>query len=202
MFKLNIPTARLILYVMILSFLPLTLTSFFFLKQRKAWNLIANKTQEVCHLSSTKIRKQSLNTLVRKHFAKSDPLYLEHRLQSLFFLNKERKALEKLIQSPNYTGNDTVEKRLFFLTEGANHILLDEHYRQTADGLTETIETSLHPVEIDNEDLKNILDFIEQDHPLKPQLIIRDFQLTKKAKSSGLEVFDLTFSLIKREFDQ
>ena len=51
------------------------------------------------------------------------------------------------------------------------------------------------------DDLKDILDIIEGNHTQKPQLIVRDFQLTRKTKTSGNEVYDLSMALIKREFE-
>jgi len=197
----QLPLKRALVYGVLLCCLPLFFISCFFLKERKKWGLLSHQLQYTSHLSLSKAKKQSINNLVRKQFAKFDPLYIEHQLQSQIFLTKEIKSLENLMQSPHYTGLEALEKRLAFLKEGGNRMIFDVQKEHKATGIAENIEVMRHPVEVDAEDLRKLLGIIEEDHPLKPQLVIRDFQITKKEKPSGQEVFELSLSMIQREYE-
>ncbi len=86
------------------------------------------------------------------------------------------------------------------MTGPANRIQFTEGASQNGEGFVETIEIMSHPVEIDDQDLKEILNRIEGIRPGKPQLIISDFKLVRKALSGGNEVFETHLKLLKREY--
>jgi hypothetical protein len=73
--------------------------------------------------------------------------------------------------------------------------------------MKETLEKQKMPIELDEEDLKNLLALIEET-PFhlalpkmnRPQLIISDFSLTKKNAPLQNEVFELRMDILKREF--
>lgn len=189
---------RLLLYCMLLGLLPLLAISSYFIKEHRAWKSLTLQIDALSHLCTTQARKQNLNALVCKKFSHSDPRYLSH---FPLFLQKERRALEKLSQDSHSTGNCDIENRLAFLTQEGNTLVWKEMNRLSGEGMVETAEVAEHPIEIDLDDLRALLERIERDHPSKPQLLIRNFELTKKTKSSGLEVFELNLSLIKREYE-
>lgn len=198
--SLSIPFSRLVIYLMVLGLLPLVFVGYHFFSQKQQWNLVNQQIFSVREIAEGKIRKQHLNTLVREKFSDFDQFYLNHHLETLSFLRHEKESLEKVIQNPAFTGNEAIEKRHLFLTGPANRIQFTEGASQNGEGFVETIEIMSHPVEIDDQDLKEILNRIEGIRPGKPQLIISDFKLVRKALSGGNEVFETHLKLLKREY--
>lgn len=192
---------RAIFYLLIGTFVLFAGIGGYFLKEKRAWAYVEEELLQTSYLSTLKMQKQSLNNLVRKQYCQADPMYLEHQFQGFRPLARERYALEKLTKTHNYTGAESIEKRLTFLNQGNNHLAFIEKNPGRGENLCETWEVMSHPIEVDVDDLKDILDIIEGAHTQKPQLIVRDFQLTRKTKTSGNEVYDLSMALIKREFE-
>lgn len=198
--KLNLPLKRLLVYLVILGFLPIALALFNYTSKKREWEAVSQQIAQVQRFSETKVRKQFLNTTVRNAFMEADQFYLENHLEPLNFLKKEKETLENLLRSPAFTGNESAEKRFAFLLSKANRLQWVQGSTQAAEGIQEASCLLSHPVEIDAQDLKEILSRIEGNRKGKPQLIITDFKLNKKAHLSGNEVFELNMKLLKREF--
>jgi hypothetical protein len=198
----SIPLSRLVLYIVLAGFLPLFFIAYSYTKQKGEWDSINDRIMAVHSLSEQKARKQSVNNAVRKKYADADCFYLDNQLESLNFLKKEREALENLIQNPSFTGNEAAEKRYAFLLGDSNRLQFTEGSVQSGDGLQETTEILSHSVEVDTSDLKEILARLEGNRCGKPQLLITDFKLNKKAHLNGNQVFELNLKLLKREFVQ
>jgi hypothetical protein len=147
------------------------------------------------HADQIKKRQHSFTATLLQ----ADSQYIDKHLETLTFLESEVKKLE--------TQNDELAtKRLAFLKEGANRLILVEEKRRTKDKLCETQERLQHPVEIHEEDLKKLLCLIEGvtiwpygPKEGKPQLLFQDFRLTRKQQSPSGAVFSLNFNMIKRE---
>ncbi|MCH9628120.1 MAG: hypothetical protein S4CHLAM2_17730 [Chlamydiales bacterium] len=198
----SIPFSRLVIYLVVLGLLPLFFVGYTYTKQKNEWDFVARRIMSVRSLSEQKARKQSLNTIVRNKFSNTDPFYLDNQVASLSFLKKEREALDNLIQNPSFTGNEAAEKRHAFLSGEANQVQFTEGAVQSGEGVQERMVSLAHPVEVDTHDLKEILTRIEGNRPGKPQLLVSDFKLNKKAHPNGNEVYELSLKLLKREFKQ
>ncbi len=198
----SIPFSRLLIYIALLGLMPLFVVGWHYTKEKAKWKTITERIMTIHSLSEKKARRQSLNTAVRTIHAKADSFYLDNQVESLKLLKKEREALENLIHNPSFTGNEATEKRYTFLNGEANRLKFTDGAILSGDGLQETIETQAHPVEVDTHDLKEILARVEGNRPGKPQLLITDFKLHKKAHSNGNQVFELNLKLLKREFTQ
>lgn len=196
----QIPITRLIFYLVIIGFLPAIFISFDFYLTKKEWDGVQEKIRSVHRLSEAKAKKQYLNTIVRKAYTEIDHFYLENQLEPLTFLKKEKERLEQLFQSPSFTGNESAEKRYVFISSNANRLAFMQGNPNSSEGIQEVNCMLSHPVEIDTNDLKEILNRIEGYRKGKPQLIISDFKINKKAHLSGNEVFELNLKLKKREF--
>ncbi|MCC5832183.1 MAG: hypothetical protein JJU12_03980 [Chlamydiales bacterium] len=201
-FAHSIPFSRLVLYIVLTGILPLFFTGYLYTREKNEWNAVADRIIEVHNLSEQKARKQSLNKAVRKKYRDADYLYLDNEIEPLLFLKKEREALENLIQTPSFTGNEGAERRYAFLLGEANRLRFTEGSVHSWEGVQETAEIQAHPVEVDTSDLKEILARIEGNRPGKPLLLITDFKLNKKAHPNGNQVFELNLKLLKREFVQ
>lgn len=196
----SIPLSRLLVYLMILFLLPTFSVGYRFVKKNREWDAVQMRILSLHTLSASKERKQYLNNLVRQNFSGIDQFFIENQLESLQLLKREREALEKLFQSPTFTGNEAAEKRFAAITSKSNRLEWTQGNLQSADGIQEGHFMLSHPVEIDTQDLKEILTRIEGTRKGKPQLIVTDFKLLKKAKQNGNEVYELNMKLLKREF--
>lgn len=198
----KIPTSRLAFYSVILMLLPLFFAGYAYFTKNKEWETVSDRMLAIHQFSEKKARQQSLNIAVRKKFNQIDSFFLDHHVEPLNLLKKEQEALENLIQTPSYTGNEVAEKRYAFLCGEGNHIQFTQGSVQSAEGIQETTEILAHPVEVSVEDLKELLTRIEGNRPNKPLLLITDLKLNKKTHASGNEVYNLNLTLLKREFIQ
>jgi hypothetical protein len=152
-------------------------------------------------LSQEILRKESslLNSLKNP-----DPHYLDKHIETLTFLLPEVKKLEAIsIENPQ---DEQILKRLQFLKEGGNALVFSEEQIRNNEIFREIEEKQQHPIEINEEDLKKLLCLIEGitiwpygPKEGRPQLIIKDFKLSKKETSPQEKVFVISMQLIKRE---
>jgi hypothetical protein len=197
---IKIPVNRLMSYLLLLGTVPVLLALYSYQLKKKEWESVWQQISWLRDFSTSQARKQSINQSVKAFYKGADTTYLEIQLESLLFLKKEREALERLINSPTFTGNESAENRYALLTSKANSLAWVQGRAQEGEGI-EQIELSLtHPVEVDIQDVKEILSRIEGNRKGKPQLIITDFKLQKKQQSTGSEVFELNLKILKREF--
>ncbi len=197
---ISIPLSRLVLYLTLLSLLPLMLVVYYFVSERHQIQELRDKITQVRVLAVQKEQKQAFNRLIRKQFANADPLYLDQQIEVLSLLKKEKEALDRLFQSKTFTGNEAAENRYHFLTGEGNRLQFSQASVQNAEGIQETMEILSHPVEVDGADIKEMLLRIETKRPRQPQLIVSDFKLVKKKPAQRSEVFELHLKLLKREF--
>jgi len=198
----SIPFSRLIIYLILAGCLPFFFIGYSYIKEKNAWNQVAHRILSMHTLVECNARKQSMNMAIRKKYAQTDHFYLDHQIESLRFLKKERTALERLMQNPSFTGNEVIEKRYAFLSGEANLLQFVEGTVQSGEDFQETLEKISHPVEVDTQDLKELLSRIENNQPGKPQLLVTDLNLKKKTFTSGNQVFELNLNLLKRELSQ
>jgi hypothetical protein len=133
-----------------------------------------------------------------------DPYYLDKNVETLTFLLPEIKKLEA-IQSEN-PDEEQIAKRLQMLKDGSNQLRFSEEQICSNELFRETEEMQQQIVELNEEDLKKLLCLIEGvtiwpygPKEGRPQLIIKDFRLSKKELSSHEKVFVVSIQLIKRE---
>jgi hypothetical protein len=132
-----------------------------------------------------------------------DPHYLDKNVEALTFLLPEMKKLEAIqLENPE---DEQIGKRLQFLKEG-NRLAFSEEQIRSNEIFREIEEKQQHPVEMNEEDLKKLLCLIEGitiwpygPKEGRPQLIIKDFKLSKKELSSQEKMFVVSMQMIKRE---
>jgi hypothetical protein len=112
------------------------------------------------------------------------------QLEKYLLLQTEIRRLQAmLIQNPHIQG---LKQRLDFLRSTANSLRFIEVARAHTKDLLELEMKLTHPVEMDEEDLKAILDL------LKP-CTIKELSLSKKMAASGEEVYLCDLTIILRE---
>lgn len=190
--------------LMVAAPIPFFLLLFHFLSGLQKLDALEEEMQRI-HTRSSQMqelqRKESTLLAALKHF---DPHYIEKNVESLIFLVPDVKKCETL-QSEN-TEDEQISKRLQFLKEGGNRLVFSEEQTRANEIFRETEERQQHSVEMNEEDLKKLLCLIEGTtiwpygpKEGRPQLIIKEFTLSKKEISPQNKVYIVSMQLIKRE---
>jgi len=202
----QIPLNRLLLYVVLLGLLLPALSLLYFFSQKRGLESLHNNIQMVHLLASTRERKQAVNIAVRNNFRDADHFYIDKNLETLSFLDPEIEGLQKVLSNKNFPDDENIKKRLEFLTSPANNMVFTEGVVQSTPQFQEVTESLVHPVEVNEDDLKNVLARIEgttigstAPGPNRPQLIILDFKIEKKSILEN-QIYLLNLKLLKREF--
>lgn len=208
----TIPVNRIVLYSLLLGILPLLFVVFLFFSERTQLEEIQSSLEYIQDQAFLKERKQAMNVAVRQHFREADHFYIDKQIETLTFLEPEIEMLQKISSDKGFSNDDRIKKRLEYLTSTAaagngNELVFSEGVVQSFPLFQETVETLVHPVEVNAQDLQKILARIERVEmggtkagPHPPQLFITEFKLEKKAIHDKNEVFQLNLKLVKREF--
>jgi len=202
---------RVIMYGLLIGLLPLIFVIFSYISQRSQLEDLQSSVEYIRHQAVIKEKKQALNLSVRQHFREADHFYIDKQLETLTFLEQEKELLEKISNDKSFANDERIKKRLDFLTGSGgnpgNGLVFSEGVVQKFPLFQETVETLMHPVEINTKDLQKILAKIEgvemndaSPGPNRPQLFITDFKLEKKTINEKNQVFQLNLKLVKREF--
>jgi hypothetical protein len=203
----NIPPQRLLLYIVIAGIIPILF----------AWYMSASKLNGIYSLEERilslkeqayiKEKKQASNISVRAYFRDADHFYIDKNLETLTFLEPEIESMRKLLDNPNYPDDDQLKKRIEQLTGPANSMIFTEGVVQSTPLFQEVVETLVHPVEVNVNDLQTVLCRIEGTSlgnctppPNRPQMIITEFKIDKKTVSENNQVYLMNLKLLRREF--
>lgn len=202
----NIPRNRLLIYGLLLGLLPLIFVIMNFYSQANRLDDLEVMIHSLEDKAMMREKKQAINMAVIDHYREADHFYIDKNLETLTFLDPEIENLQKLVNNKNTAFDDTIKKRLDFLTKD-NKLIFTEGVVQSSPQFQETTETLVHSVEVNMDDVLKILSRIEgvtigpfspPSNP--PQLIILDFKIERKGVSEKNEVYNLNLKLLKREF--
>ena len=203
----GIPQSRIILYLFIVGLIPIFFSLFFISGQLTETDTLKNSLEYLENQAFIREKKQALNMTVRDHFKGADHFYVDKYLESQTFLEPETESLQKLVNNRFFAGDESVRKRLEFVTGSGNALLFSESNVQAYPFFQETTATLVHPVEVNINDLKKILSLVEgnsinnfEPSPERPQMIILDFKIDKKEPTENNEVFLLNMKILKREY--
>lgn len=187
--------------MLLLCLLPSLFLSFrYFLKLQTYKNLEEQIVSLHGKSAALKFGSQNEDYFLKK-LKNADPYYIDKYLENLIFLESSIKKLQA-----GDSLDEKSRKRVKFLKEGSNHLRFSQQSRKQVKGVQETEEILQHAVEMHSEDLKKVLARIEEvqignylpgENP--PQLIIKNFELTKKTLNEKEEIYLVNLSLIKRE---
>ena len=133
----------------------------------------------------------------------SDPQYLDKYVESLSFLQPEQKKLQTLLLENRL--DHISSQRLNWISKENQLAFFEEKIRKNS-LFCEVEERQQKTIQVNEEDLKQLLCFIEQVHiwpygpkPGIPFLFITDFNLVKKSIDAQQKVFCIDMKLVKRE---
>lgn len=188
--------------LMLLPFLFVVLHFFFY---QQAINPIRNHIEflqdKVQRQESLKMKEEKL----LQQITHSRSNYLEDVLGSLVLLGSERQKWQ--LFSEQMEPSNPMKDRVSFLQSGNNRLQFVQLEKRKNSLFLETEEKQQYPVEMNEEDLKNLLCYLEgsQIHPYvpqsgAPQILIKSFELEKKNITETAEkTYQIQTQLIKRE---
>ncbi len=194
-------------FFLLLLALPPFVTTLFLMQNRSSFSDLQSRFSSAMKKAKTALERKNRKEKFLERHTRPDPYYLDIEIESLSFLEPEKKRLETWLSHPAIPNKDGLNQRLHFLQSEENRLSFIEEEMQISDLCKETIEKQRHPVEMDNDDLKNLLALIEET-PLsqtsskgaRPQLVVTDFTLKKTKTDLENEVFEIHLDLLKREF--
>jgi len=147
-------------------------------------------------------------TFFKKYGGNIDRYYIGRVLEGAQFLKRETETLRGVCEHPAFKSCNNIKQRWNFLTKGENNLVFIEESRKCKNSIEEIALKQKHPVEVDNEDVKQILSLVEGvaigeycPPPAAPQMIFRRFTLKKRKFAEG-ETFLLEMHITKREVIQ
>ncbi len=205
--KQSIPKERLMMYGLILGLIPLGFVALNFTSNLSHLSEMNERIQMIEQQNQMLERKQAMNLAVIQTYKDADHFYIDKQLETLQFLEPEIEGLQKVLGNKNVSEDETIKKRYELLTGSGNSLSFSEGVVQSSPIVQEVVESLIHPVEINVDNLQELLSKVEgvdigpySPGPNRPQLIITDFKIEKKNSVDKNEVFQLNLKLLKREY--
>ncbi len=202
----GIPLKRLLAYALMAGALPLIFTAFLLFNRFSDFQQVEQQIAFIQESILAREAKQAVNLSTRDQYAQADHFYIDKQIESIRLLEPEVETLKKIASQNNVVDNEALKRRLDFLTN-SNTIVFTEGVVQKLPYFNETLETLVHPVEVNVDNIIEILAKIEgvEIGPYapgadRPQMIIIDFKLDKRELEDKHEIFQLNLKLLKREF--
>lgn len=193
------------IFLMLLGLGPLGAAFFLYQETQSFLDLEETGSLAMGRVKSAFQRKLRKEAFLAKH-ENSDPYFLDKEIESLRFLEREKRQLKGWLSHPAISNKEKITRRMQFLEGNENRLSFAEGDIQTSKTCKETMEKQRNPIEIDAEDLNNLLAHIEETSEPNtsakkvPQLLICNFSMTQKNTLLQNEVFEITMDLLKREF--
>ena len=204
----KIPHSRQVVYLLILGLFPLLGVIYNYILKKEHLETLNSELSLACVNTALRNQKEALNRFVKTSFQSKDRYFLEKQLGSMKLLNHETHYLQKLTTFSFHPEEEQLKRRFQFITSKDNQFSFVESQEKRYLGFVETIEATIHPVEVDLKDLQKVLAQIEgapfnfkNQSANRPQLIITDFQMSKK-KNLLQETYALQLKILKREYSQ
>lgn len=196
----TIAPLRLMIYCTLFVCFLLGSLGYVFLEKKQAWKRVDEQIDRLIFLAQKTAQKEKERHKIKMHYKDTQSNYLQQQLCSYSLLEKEKKNITRVIHSPGFCGDKLLENRFTFLTSPLNAIKLQEQPLYTSSNFKEIGVTLIHPVEASLEDIDYILKKIEGEEKKKPLLVVSHFHLKRKKPVDHNEVFEVAFTILKREF--
>jgi len=145
------------------------------------------------------IRKKSCQTFLarranlgfKKAYQNAGPLFLK-KLETLSFLEKEKRALFELSKIAFLKEDKSLKQRMNFLEE--NHLSFSEENVRTQNEIKESDQKTTRSVELSDSDIHKLFNHLEELNA--PQIIITNLYLKKIPNNH----YEMNLQLLQREF--
>jgi hypothetical protein len=194
-------------FLLLLVLFPPLLSALFLFFQHTQLQELEERFAAASRKGRVALSRKTQKERFLQRYASSNPYFIDQQIETLSFLQNERRHLESLLNHPALIRKEAIQQRLSFILSDENKLAFTEENIRTSSQMAEVDEKQRHPIQVDEEDLQRLLALIEDlrigDHlPSKqsPQLLIRDFKLKKQQTALQTDVFELEMELLKREF--
>ena len=190
-------------FFLVICPLPLIWFVFSFVAQMNKLSFFEEKIERLHHRDELVQSTQQSEQIFLEKIKRADRFYMNKHIETLPLLEQEVKKLQMLA---SHGDNESAKHRLHALTKGSNQLQFQQVMMKKSDVIQETEIAQKHPVEMNELDLKRVLSLIEgkaidyfTPEDRSPQLVIKDFQLSKKNTSGADHIYSVQMQLIKRE---
>src|SRR5258708_26897079 len=122
----NIPKTRLLLYLLLIGLVPIVIASINFIGKQQQVSSMRQMVREMHEMAFIRDKKQAANMAVRAHFREVDHFYIDKYLETLNFLEPEVEGINKLLTNKNLVEDESIRKRLEYLTGPGNSMVFSE----------------------------------------------------------------------------
>ena len=186
---------------------PLLIASFFLYQEVLQYQELQERFLKASRKEQLAMERMGRKERFLHRYSQATPYFLDQTIESLPLLQKEKEQLKSLLNHPAFPESVAIKERLSFIEE--NRLAFKEEKIETSKQMKEVQEKQRHPVQMDENDLKQILALLEDvqiDECLpkihSPQILIKEFHLKKIETPLQQEVFEVEMDLIKREFSK
>lgn len=196
----GISQERLLIYLLLLGFLPLVLVAGNYYMRWSSQERLLFALNDATAQAKQKNARESLNKQVKQIYREPDHFYIDKQVETISPLSQEVEAIQKILLQGFHQDEERLKKRLQFLKE-QNRVTFTEGSIKGYPTFQETIETLAKPVEVDFEDLMLILSRIEGTVAAekRPHLIVTEAKIERKPGLTQ-EVYTLDMKVLKREY--
>jgi hypothetical protein len=206
-------------FFFVLIILPLFSSTFFLLQKNTQLQNLESRFASAARKEKLAMARKERKERFLERYSHPDPYYLDQKIESYPLLQQERKNLECLLNHPAFPDSQKIQERLSFLNE--NRLEFTEEKIEISSEIKDVQEKQRRPVQMDENDLRQILSLIEdlpvESIPLsssskedsyenpsakRPQILIKEFNLKKQETALQTEVFEVEMDLLKREYIQ
>ena len=149
--------------------------------------------------SLTSLKKQQDS--FAEEFGSSDPAFLQNYVETVSLLKEDSELLNKMAKQSTY---EPIQRRLDFLSGDENQMRFISEVSRTSNYYIETEWRLLHPIEVNQKDINQILSLIEGvkmyhfvPNLLRPQLVIKKFSL-KTNNGDNPQSITLDLNILQR----
>lgn len=187
-------------FLIFLSFTIIIFSSIFYFLKIKQIEKKEIKIKEIYDIAKNSKDIRFLKKEFFLKYKKTDPYFLDKHLKSFSFKKEELKNLKKIIKEPAFSNSEKLKEKIKFLEN--NKLIFFEKNIEKNSFIKEVEESLKKEIEVNSEDIKKILSFLEgvsisKYIPFKnsPYIIIKRFSLIKEKEKLNLK----NLSIIKRE---
>lgn len=184
------------LLLMMLGLVPLFLLIWCLEEKRATLEILSKKIEifeeKALAAKNLKTTRESLWQQAKR----SPPHYLSEVIESLPLLIPEQNRVQALARQ--YPTHAALQERVAFLQGDKNRIRFVQQDHREGSFFQETEYKMKNTVQMNEDDLRKFLNFVEESAPERPLLLVKDFQLKRLREKADETVYNIEVELIKR----
>lgn len=177
-----------------------------FYQKESLLSMIAEEVEDLKEKSSQVANQNQRKQEFKEQFKLASSDFIDQQIHPISCLQEEVSFLQTIQKLPGFTSFGPINKRIQLLNSQYNKPIFIKGNDKQKLGFRETHYHLSHPIEVNEEDIQLLLSKIEgiqiADHEKKsnrPQLIVKQFCMTRKNSPNLSEAFEIDMKLLQRE---